>query len=457
MSGLGLRCGSRRAATTSVRIVITDGGKPLAAAAAALLSATPKMHSSSRLLRVRPAPASPCQLCEHILRQPKWQQRRPLTAAPAALEPHPRSGLQRIRQQSRKIPASCASQSLTSRPLFRTVSTSDAAKPLPTANAAHEVEKAQNAILAILNSESVPSEDALLEALKAAQIAAEYLNGRNKLGSQRPPTPTSVLLDQEPHTTDSSQPIQTLSTWLYKLMQHPPVFISPKVLDAYITTQSILEQPESFPEILHLYANKPVGTPDTSPVKYNKPNPNLPAAAVPSDVANRALDAAIHAKDLHLALSIIELTFRQPAYRRAIMLRKVMPPVAGLALAPGAAYILASKFANYQDVVSPQSAMQIAMVGILTYIGAVSTIGVVAVTTANDQMDRIAWATGMALSERYLREEERAAVDRVAQAWGFKDPNRKGEEEGEEWDELREWAGLRGMVLDKVELMEGMQ
>lgn len=296
-----------------------------------------------------------------------------------------------------------------------------------------------------------------MDALKVAQKAAEYLSGRNRTGSEESPTPTSVLLDQEPHTTDPSKRIETLSTLLYRLMQHPPVFMSPKVLDAYITTQSILEQPESFPEILHLYANKPVAQPDTSPVKFNKPNPNNPAAAVPSDVANRALDAAIQSKDLHLALSIIELTFRQPAYRRAMILRKVMPPVAGLALAPGAAYVLASKFADYQQVVNPQSAMQMAMIGIMAYVGAVSTIGVVAVTTANDQMDRITWATGMALSERYLREEERAAVDRVAQAWGFKDPNRKGEEEGEEWDELREWVGLRGMVLDKVELMEGME
>ncbi|KKY18507.1 hypothetical protein UCDDS831_g05981 [Diplodia seriata] len=240
-------------------------------------------------------------------------------------------------------------------------------------------------------------------------------------------------------------------------MKYPPVFISPKVLDAYVTTQSVLEQPESFPEVLHLYANKPVATPNTSPVKYRNPSPNNPTAAVPSDVANRALDAAINVKDLHMALTIIELTFRQPAYRRALIIRKVVPPFMGLALAPGAAYVLASKFADYQQVVNPQSATQMAMIGIMTYVGAVSTIGIVAVTTANDQMDRISWAQGMALSERYLREEERAALDRIAQAWGFKDPNRKGEEEGEEWDELREWAGLRGMVLDKVELMEGMQ
>ncbi|KAK0645344.1 hypothetical protein DIS24_g7986 [Lasiodiplodia hormozganensis] len=338
-------------------------------------------------------------------------------------------------------------------------STTNAATSVPTAA---DVEKAQEAILAILNRESVPSEDTLLEVLGVAERAARYLAAQDgqqqrPVGSGKPSTANSVLLDLEPHSADSSDPVETLSTLLYKLMKYPPVFISPKVLDGYITTQSLLEQPESFPEILHLYANKPVATSNTTPVKYNKPSPNSAAAAVPSDVANRALDAAIKIKDLHLALSIVELTFRQPAYRRALIIRKIMPPLMGLALAPGAAYVLASKFAHYQQVVNPQSATQMAMVGIMTYVGAVSTIGVVAVTTANDQMDRISWAMGMALSERYLREEERAAVDRVAQAWGFKDPNRKGEEEGEEWEELREWAGLRGMVLDKVELMEGMQ
>ncbi|KAL1634696.1 hypothetical protein SLS56_002098 [Neofusicoccum ribis] len=344
----------------------------------------------------------------------------------------------------------------------RWTSTSDVSNSSAAATGAAGFQKAQEAILSILNSDRVPSEEVLLEALTASQKAADLLNGHGNKKEQlaglgETPTPTSVLLDLEPHSADPSKPIEVLSTLLYKLMLHPPVFISPKVLDVYVTAQSTLEQPESFPEVLHLYANKRVATPNTSPVKYNDPNPNNPAAAVPSDIANRALDAAINAKNLHLTLSIIELTFRQPAYRRAIIIRKVMPPFAGLALAPAAAYVLASKFADYQQVVNPQSAMQMAMVGIMTYVGAVSTIGIIAVTTANDQMDRISWAMGMALSERYLREEERAAVDRVAQAWGFKDPNRKGEEEGEEWDELREWAGLRGMVLDKVELMEGMQ
>lgn len=100
---------------------------------------------------------------------------------------------------------------------------------------------------------------------------------------------------------------------------------------------------------------------------------------------------------------------------------------------------------------------QVAFVGIMAYVGFTSTIGFVAITTANDQMDRITWAVGIPLRERWLREDERALIDKVAGAWGFQEISRRGEEEGTEWQTLREWVGLRGMMLDRVELMEGME
>jgi hypothetical protein len=81
----------------------------------------------------------------------------------------------------------------------------------------------------------------------------------------------------------------------------------------------------------------------------------------------------------------------------------------------------------------------------------------VAITTANDQMERVVWAQGVPLRYRWLREEERAALDKVAVAWGFKEPWKRGEEEGQEWESLREFIGMRGMILDKSELMEGME
>ena len=48
-------------------------------------------------------------------------------------------------------------------------------------------------------------------------------------------------------------------------------------------------------------------------------------------------------------------------------------------------------------------------------------------------------------------------LDRVACIWGFNQNSRRGEEEGPDWEALREWIGLRGMILDKVSLMEGME
>ena len=122
----------------------------------------------------------------------------------------------------------------------------------------------------------------------------------------------------------------------------------------------------------------------------------------------------------------------------------------GVAIGPVAAYSLASQFDAVQESLSSANATGIALAGILTYLVATVTIGGVAVTTANDHMDRVTWASGMPLRERWLREEERGMLDLVAAAWGFKESWRRGEEEGAEWQALKELIGLRGMVLDKV-------
>lgn len=102
-------------------------------------------------------------------------------------------------------------------------------------------------------------------------------------------------------------------------------------------------------------------------------------------------------------------------------------------------------------------ATNIAMAGFLTYTAAVGTVGYVALTTANDQMVRVTWAMGVPLWERWVREEERGAIDKISQAWGFASKDKWGEEEGEEWEYLKEFCGLRGMMLDRVELMDGME
>ncbi|EHK98844.1 hypothetical protein M7I_5354 [Glarea lozoyensis 74030] len=109
-------------------------------------------------------------------------------------------------------------------------------------------------------------------------------------------------------------------------------------------------------------------------------------------------------------MDIIEFSYATKAYRRAKFIKTGLLPVTGFAAAPFAAY-----------------------------------------------MDRVTWAPGMPLRERWVREDERAAIDKISGAWGFRELWRRGEEEGEEWEAIREWAGLKGMILDRTELMEGME
>jgi hypothetical protein len=156
-------------------------------------------------------------------------------------------------------------------------------------------------------------------------------------------------------------------------------------------------------------------------------------------------------------MEIVESTYATKAFRRNKFARKCLIPATGLAVAPIAAYAIASQLSMYQSTMDPATATNIAFAGILAYVGFTATIGVVAVTTANDQMDRVTWSQGTPLRERWIREEERAAIDRIAGAWGFRETWRRGEEEGAEWDALREWIGRKGMILDRTELMEGME
>ncbi|KAI9790517.1 MAG: hypothetical protein M1816_005024 [Peltula sp. TS41687] len=251
--------------------------------------------------------------------------------------------------------------------------------------------------------------------------------------------------------------IESLSRLVYEVIVHPAVFITPDLLQRYITIQRLLSRPRSFPEVLHLYATKPIPQPDTTPATYRTPNPDRVQFAVPKPLADTALDAAIKVKDLSLALGVIDTTYATRAFRRAKLLRKGLVPLTGLALAPVAAYSVASQLAMLQDTMEPELATVIAFAGIISYVGFTATIGIVAVTTANDQMDRVTWVAGTPLRERWLREEERAAIDRVAGAWGFKERRKRGDEEGPEWERLREWIGRGRMVLDRPELMEGME
>lgn len=328
----------------------------------------------------------------------------------------------------------------------------------------------------ILENDAVPTQEDVMSALDTIERAGNYLVKLNNLERPQPTADvdnaTSALFSlatrhasrstskANPESAPVRRMIDALSNLAYVIAVHAPVFLSPQILAKYVDVQVLLLRPDTLPEIFDWYSHKPSPSgskTDPGEVTYDTPDPKAIAAAIDSRVANRALDAAIHIRNLPLALNIIETTFRAPSFGRAKLFKQATPPIVGAALAPVAAWTLASQLAESQTGLAPETFQQVAFAGMVTYMGCVGTIGYVALTTANDQMQRVTWATGMPLRIRWLREDERAALDRVAQAWGFREKGKWGEEEGEEWEALKEWVGVRGMILDKVGLMEGME
>jgi hypothetical protein len=284
-------------------------------------------------------------------------------------------------------------------------------------------------------------------------------------------TPTSSLLDLDESSegsveVSSSSSLSksfrenastTLSQLVFNLLRNPKIFITPEMLQLYVRIQALLGKPEYLPEIFHLYATKPIPRPGSNPIAYHKPSPRSPKNAIPIELSDAALDAAIAKKDLPLALSVIETTVSAPAFRTNKFLRKASLPAITLGVTPLCAYSAATAVADWQNTYDVKMATYMAMAGMMAYVGTLATIGFVAVTTSNDQMERVVWQPGLKLRDRWLREEERLYFDRVAQAWGFKERSRRGEEQGEDWEALREFCGRRQMVLDKTDLLEGME
>lgn len=247
-----------------------------------------------------------------------------------------------------------------------------------------------------------------------------------------------------------------LSQLAEDLLKHPKVFISPNILGLYIHLQRLLARPRTIPEILHLYANKPVPQLGSSPPKFSKPSPKGPKQAIPADLAHEALTAAIEAKDLPLALDVVEMSYCAPAWQRHRILTKMGVPGLIAGITPLAIYMIAQELSVYSNYIDPWTFKLYSILGISTYVLCTGTLGFVALTTYNDNHDRVVWRPGVPLLDRYLREDERAAMDRIAGAWGFKEVWRRGDEEGEDWEGLRELILLRGMILDKPDLMPGM-
>ncbi|KAI4667594.1 uncharacterized protein J4E88_010258 [Alternaria novae-zelandiae] len=247
-----------------------------------------------------------------------------------------------------------------------------------------------------------------------------------------------------------------LSKLAERLLKHEKVFLSPNVLAIYIHLQRLLARPKTIPEALYLYANKPVPVEGSSPPKFSKPSPKSAKQVIPADLADEALTAAIDAKDLALALDVVDHTYRAPAWRRHRILTKMGLPGVLVGLTPLALYMIAQELSVYSGFIDPWTFKLYAFMGMSTYVLCTGTLGFVALTTYNDHHDRVVWRPGVPLLDRYIREDERAALDRIACAWGFKEVWRRGDEEGDDWEGLRQLVLLRGMVLDKPDLMPGM-
>lgn len=337
----------------------------------------------------------------------------------------------------------------------------------------------------VLNHRGVPSEADISAALQACQIVADYIMDDSvqpqisHMISEADSAASNLLsLDPSGRKTTTSRPaleeagtsprntlvsdqlrqmIDRISEAAYVTLAHPTVLITPSLLEQYVKVQATLGRPETLPRVFQLYASKPTPQEVSGSIKYSKQNPNQATKAIDVDVAELALDTAIEAKNLDAAVGIIENSYTTTAFIRSKVLRKSTLPLATLVATPLAAYAVARNFSVFQDAMDTAQATNVAFAGILAYVGFTATIGVVAATTANDQMKRVTWAPGVPLRSRWVREEERAALDRIACAWGFVEPWRQGEEEGPEWDVLREYIGQKGMVLDRTELMEGME
>ncbi|KAK8156203.1 hypothetical protein IWX90DRAFT_434337 [Phyllosticta citrichinensis] len=325
--------------------------------------------------------------------------------------------------------------------------------------AVDNVEKKIKQILA--QKDTVPSEDVLVPIMREADKLSALLvkSGtaeKESTPKQGAPDAASLLSDLDNAPPSARHPVDKLSSLVHQLMLHPPVFINPEMLELYVKIQSRLRQPEKILDVFDLYANKPIPKPHSSPVQYKQLKPDRILAAIPTHIANQAVDAALANKDLFLAMEMVENTFRTRSFNKAKLVRKVTVPLLGVGCLPIGLYYLAQMYAEAQTSEEHFSAALKVYAGGAAYLVSVVGLGFVAISTWNDQMKRVTWARGTPLSVRYMREEERAAIDKIAQAVGFREKSRWGEEEGEEWEAFVEWAAMRWMVVDAVELQEEM-
>ncbi|KAI5805927.1 hypothetical protein EDC01DRAFT_715714 [Geopyxis carbonaria] len=280
------------------------------------------------------------------------------------------------------------------------------------------------------------------------------LSGEDKTSSRKSPAVASVRKLNPVPAKPNPGDFEDLTELAYRIISHPNVFITPSILESFVTLQSITRDPAPIPAAFSLYSTKPTLS---SSGREKKPNPSAAKNSIPERAALAGLESAIDNGDIYTALDIIDTSYGAPAFRRSKFIRKALPFCVTATAAPIALWIAADKMAWWQDTVDHSMATNYAFLGLSTYTAVTVSLGLVALTTSNDQMVRVTWVPGTPLRERWIREEERAALDAVAMAWGFADKNKQGLEEGEEWELLREVVGRKGMILDNPVLMDGMQ
>ncbi|KAL4786112.1 hypothetical protein BJX76DRAFT_322582 [Aspergillus varians] len=350
-------------------------------------------------------------------------------------------------------------------PLQRYASTESGSTALP--DLGTSLREIETGSAELRSSQTVPSNEAVVQLLQKCLDVAEAIVQPNRASTKEDNEISSLLNLEEKNTKKASKAVQnaqlaqpsadTLCRIVHDLLTDDKIFISPEALTFYVKIHTLLKRPKHFPEIFHLYAHKPIPEENSSPIKYLRPNPKDINSAIPVDLANMALDVAIEQRNLGLVLAIIDHTFCTPAFHRAKFFKRAAIPLGILTTTPLGCYVAASWAASLQNTMEPSTATAIAFAATLSYVGGTSSVGLLSIVTANDHMERVVWVPGVPLRQRWLREEERAALDRVALAWGFKDVYMRGEEEGEEWESLREFIGMRSMILDKTDLMQGMQ
>ncbi|ESZ90301.1 hypothetical protein SBOR_9306 [Sclerotinia borealis F-4128] len=409
-----------------------------------------------------------CRICDFITsQQPPFRQQRRLSKAISTIS---RTFTTTTRKRSGNTPKSTPFNALR-KSLDSNQAHAQPSRHITEAELERELRRGVEACNELLKTSTgtIPSGKAILDVLHTCRLIAADVAGEPAKSSESKKGATAAasllsLADRkskklrvEKLSRESQSLVDELSQSLFSIVAHETVFISPEILEVYISAQSCLGKPETFPVVFYLYANKSIPIEGSNPIQFKNQNPDKVNNAIPIAVADQALQTAIDARELDVAMDIIDTAYAQKAFRRAKFIRKGLLPTAGVGVAPLAAYGVATQLAMFQNTMEPGMATNLAFAGILAYMGFTATIGVVAVTTANDQMDRVTWAPGMPLRERWIREEERATIDKVAGSWGFPQKWRRGEEEGKDWDRLRLWIGNKGMLLDAVELMEGME